>query len=182
MSIAIRRLTFPIVLASPKMEPGNSLLLSPLSHFLPPWPIDVCLKVAHLSAMAATICKSSDSISEGWQVRKRTPPLARERRNLRSESDVFYRLLFGRIAPFPCRSARPARILDSVGKPGSGPSLSPGNGATFVPNVTYFTVYFWAGSHRLRATAPDMRESSIVLADAGCPDRDANAHDKSRHF
>ena len=96
-------------------------------HFcklLSPWPIDDCLKVAHLSAMAATICKSSDYSSEGWQVRKRTPPLARERRNLRSESNVFYRLLFGRIAPFPCRSARPARILDSVGRsglPGQGP-------------------------------------------------------------
>ena len=27
---------------------------------LQPWPIDSCLKVAHLSAMAANVCKSSD--------------------------------------------------------------------------------------------------------------------------
>ena len=51
------------------------------------------------------------------------------------------------------------------------PRLSLGNGATFGPKVTYFTVDFLAGSHRLRATAPDVRESSIVLADPGLPGR-----------
>ena len=64
----------------------------------------------------------------------------------------------------------------------NGPRLSLGNGATFAPKVTYFTVYFSAGSHRLRATAPDMRESSRGLSDAGCPDRDANVHGKTRYF
>ena len=51
------------------------------------------------------------------------------------------------------------------------PRLSLGNGATFGPKVTYFTGDFLAGSHRLRATAPDVRESSIVLADPGLPGR-----------
>ena len=46
------------------MEPGSSLLLSPLSHFLQPWQIDGCLKVAHLSAMAAKVWKSGDYSSE----------------------------------------------------------------------------------------------------------------------
>ena len=43
------------------------------------------------------------------------------------------------------------------------PRLSLGNGATFGPKVTCFTVYFLAGSHRSRAAAPDLYESSIVL-------------------
>ena len=51
------------------------------------------------------------------------------------------------------------------------PRLSLENGAIFGPKVTYFTVDFFAGSHRLRATAPDVRESSIVLADPGLPGR-----------
>ena len=49
------------------------------------------------------------------------------------------------------------------GGSGNGPRLSLGNGATFGPKVPYFTVYFFAGSHRLRARAPDMAESSIGL-------------------
>jgi len=53
---------------------------------------------------------------------------------------------------------------DSVGGSENGPRLPLGNGATFAPKVTCFTVYFLAGSHRLRATAPDMCDSSIVLA------------------
>ena len=53
---------------------------------------------------------------------------------------------------------------DSVGSSEHRPRLSPGNGATFAPKVPYFTVYFFAGSHRLRARAPDMRESSIGSA------------------
>ena len=52
----------------------------------------------------------------------------------------------------------------------NGPRLSLGNGATFGPKVTYFTVYFFAGSHRLRARAPDMGESSIGLPDPGPPE------------
>ena len=51
------------------------------------------------------------------------------------------------------------------------PRLSLGNGVTFGPKVTYFTDDFLAGSHRLRATASDVRESSIVLADPGLPGR-----------
>ena len=47
----------------------------------------------------------------------------------------------------------------------SGPRLSLGNGATFVPKVPYFTVDFLAGSHRLRSRAPEIRESLIGLAD-----------------
>ena len=62
------------------------------------------------------------------------------------------------------------------------PRLSLGNGATFAPKVFCFTVYFLAGSHRLRAGAPDMRESSIVLADLGCPDEGANVYGKTLHF
>ena len=64
----------------------------------------------------------------------------------------------------------------------NGPRLSLGNGATFGPKVTYFTVYFLAGSHRSRAAAPDLHESSIVLADPGCPGRDPKVHGKLRHF
>ena len=51
----------------------------------------------------------------------------------------------------------------------NGPRLSLGNGATFGPKVTYFTVYFLARSHRSRAAAPDLYESSILLADPGPP-------------
>ena len=64
----------------------------------------------------------------------------------------------------------------------SGPRLSFGNGATFGPKVPYFTVYVFAGSHRLRAGAPDMRESSIVSADPGPPKAGAKLHGKTRHF
>ena len=64
----------------------------------------------------------------------------------------------------------------------NGPRLSLGNGATFALKVTYFTVYFLAGSHRSRAAAPDLHESPIVSADPGCPGRDAKVHDKTRHF
>ena len=71
---------------------------------------------------------------------------------------------------------------DSVGKSENGPRLPLGKGATFVPKVMYFTVYFLAGSHRLRAGVPDMHESSIALADLGCPDEGANVHGKTRHF
>ena len=73
-------------------------------------------------------------------------------------------------------------FFDSVGRSEIRARLSLGNGATFGPKVTYFTVDLFAGSHRLRATAPDVRESSIGLADPGCPDRDANVHGKTRHF
>ena len=52
----------------------------------------------------------------------------------------------------------------------NGPRLSLGNGATFGPKVPYFTVYFLAGSHRLRAKAPYMGESSIGSADPAPPE------------
>ena len=64
----------------------------------------------------------------------------------------------------------------------NGPRLSLGNGAIFAPKVTCFTVYLLAGSHRSRAAAPDLYESSIVLADPGCPGRDPKVHGKTRHF
>ena len=49
----------------------------------------------------------------------------------------------------------------------NGPRPSLGNGATSGPKVTCFTTYFLAGSHRLRARAPGMRESSTGVADPG---------------
>ena len=70
---------------------------------------------------------------EAWRVRKRTAPLARERRYLRSESTVFSRLLFSRVAPFAGQSARHGRILDRVS--GSGPPQKPGPKCT-VKHVT----------------------------------------------
>ena len=39
-------------------------IIAPFAFLLPPWLIDGCLKVAHLSAMAAKACKSSDYSSE----------------------------------------------------------------------------------------------------------------------
>ena len=62
---------------------------------------------------------------EWWGFRKTTRPLAREGRNLRSESDVFYRPLFGRIAPFPGRSALSDQIIDSIAKNGEGEGVGP---------------------------------------------------------
>ena len=56
------------------------------------------------------------------------------------------------------------------GGSGNGPRLSLGNGATFGPKVPYFTVYFFAGAHRLCARAPDMGESSIGSADSAPPE------------
>ena len=53
----------------------------------------------------------------------------------------------------------------------NGPRLPLGNGAPFAPKVTYFTVYFLAGSHRSRAAGPGMRESSTGVADPGPPRR-----------
>ena len=61
----------------------------------------------------------------------------------------------------------------------SGPRLSLGNGATFGPKVPYFTVYFFAGSHRLRARAPEIRESSIGSADRAPPKAGAKVHGKT---
>ena len=68
------------------------------------------------------------------------------------------------------------------GRSENGPRLSLGNGATFAPKVLYFTVYFLGGSHRSRAAAPDLHESSTVSADPGCPGRDPKVHGKTRHF
>ena len=63
---------------------------------------------------------------EGERVRKRTAPLARERRNLRSESNVFYHLLFRRIAPLASQSAQHARVLDRPGRSGHPALISAG--------------------------------------------------------
>ena len=49
----------------------------------------------------------------------------------------------------------------------NGPRLSLGNGTTFAPKVTCFTVYVSAESHRLRATAPYVAKSSRVLSILG---------------
>ena len=68
------------------------------------------------------------------------------------------------------------------GGSGNGPRLSLGNGATFAPEVPYFPVYFFAGSRRLRARAPGLRESSIGLADPGPPKAGAKVDGKTRHF
>ena len=75
-----------------------------------------------------------------------------------------------------------APLLDRGGRSESGPRLSLGNGATFGPEVSYFTADFLAGSHRLRARAPDMGKSMIVLADPGCPDGGAYVHCKTQDF
>ena len=52
----------------------------------------------------------------------------------------------------------------SGSKSESGPRLLLGNGAIFGPNAPCLTVDFLAGSHCLRAKAPEIRESSIGLA------------------
>ena len=67
-------------------------------------------------------------------------------------------------------------------KSDSGPRLSLGNSATFGPKVPYFTADFFAGSHRLRARAPEIRESPIGLADPGPPKAGAKVDGKTRHF
>ena len=57
------------------------------------------------------------------------------------------------------------------GGSGNGPRLSLGNGATSGPKVTCFTVDFFAGSHRVRARAPGIRESSTGAAVPAPPRR-----------
>ena len=74
------------------------------------------------------------------------------------------------------------QFSDSVGYPGNGPGLSPGKEATSAPKITCFTVHFFARSHRLRAAAPYMSESSIVLTVSGGAGREANVHGKTRQF
>ena len=75
-----------------------------------------------------------------------------------------------------------SQFSDSVGRSGRGPGFSHGKEATFVPKVTCFTVCFFADSHRLRAAAPYMSESSIVLTVSGGAGREANVHGKTRQF
>ena len=55
-------------------------------------------------------------------LRKRTPPLARERSQGRSESTVICRAADGRIAQITGPSALDGRILDSVAVFGGGPA------------------------------------------------------------
>ena len=84
----------------------------------PPWLVDGTFWDSNLSAMAA---KLGCYFAFGTCFRRgrgRGKPLARERRDPRSRSVVFYRALSHRIAPFPCRSALQARILDRVAKSG----------------------------------------------------------------
>ena len=75
-----------------------------------------------------------------------------------------------------------AHFLDRGGRSENGPRLPLGNGAAFGPKVPYFIVHFLAGTHRLRSTAPDMRESSIALSDPGYQDGGANLRGKTLHF
>ena len=81
---------------------------------------------------------------EGWQVRKRAAPLARERRNRRSESTVFYRLLFRPIAPFPGPSALQAPILDRGADSGGGAGYHPWHAKVFgdLRDFCYCVPYF----------------------------------------
>ena len=74
------------------------------------------------------------------------------------------------------------QFSDSVGYHGDEPGLSPGKEATSAPKMTCFTVHFFARSHRLRAAAPYMSESSIVLTVSGGAGREANVHGKTRQF
>ena len=74
------------------------------------------------------------------------------------------------------------QFFDSVGYPGNEPGLSPGKDATSAPKMTCFTVHFFARSHRLRAAAPYMSESSIVLTVSGGAGRGANVHSKIQQF
>ena len=62
---------------------------------------------------------------EGWRVRTRHVPLAREQRNRRSENIMFYPPLFGRIAPFTGPSALQAPILDRGADSGGGAGYHP---------------------------------------------------------
>ncbi len=74
-------------------------------------------------------------------------------------------------------------FLDSVGRSENGPRLPLGNGATFAPKVTCFTVCFSAESHHLRATAPYVAKSSRVLSILrGLGVGDPNMHGKTRHL
>ena len=89
----------------------------------PPWLVDGALWDNNLSAIAAKLGCYFAFGTCFQRGRGRGKPLARERRDPRSRSVVFYRALSHRIAPFPCRSALQARILDSLaefGVPGRG--------------------------------------------------------------
>ena len=80
-------------------------------------------------------------------------------KNGRTKSYVYLRAIR---APMP-------HFRERGGGSGNGPRLSLGNGATSGPKVTCFPIYFFAGSHRVRARAPGMRESSTGAADRGPP-------------
>ena len=71
-------------------------------------------------------------------------------KNLRCKYDVNYHAIRG---PAP-------HFLDSVDRAAGEGSLSLEKDATLVPEVSYFTVPFPASSHRLRAPAPYVRQSS----------------------
>ena len=71
-------------------------------------------------------------------------------KNLRCKYDVNYQAIRG---PAP-------HFLDSVDRAAGEASLSLEKDATLVPEVSYFTVPFPAGSHHLPAPAPYKRESS----------------------
>ena len=81
---------------------------------------------------------------EGWQVRARAAPLARERRHRPSESVVFYRFPFCHIAPFTGPSDLQAPILGRGADSGRGtgyPSRDPnvqGNLRYFSPDRLHF--------------------------------------------
>ena len=97
-------------------------------------------------------------------------------KNLRCKCDVNYHAIRG---PAP-------HFLDSVDRAAGEASLSLEKDATLVPEVSYFTVPFPASSHRLRAPAPYVRQSStgvqILGGGAGCPSWDAKVHGDLRDF
>ena len=112
---------------SPRATPGDARrLLEPPRA--PPGPgckrHDKTRHFRHTRPRIPDSVADSDERGHNWPVKTRhfgvpgrlNPPLARERRDLRSESDVFYRAFFCRVAPFAGASALQVRILDSVGE------------------------------------------------------------------
>ena len=162
-------------------------------HFpklLPPWPIDGCLQVAHVSPMAAKVRKSCDFGNNLRALRGPTPRFPD--RVAHSQNGRFESYVNLRPGPHPmpqildsvgnpkiwCSrsyvnlqgSCHPTpHFLDSVGSSENRPSLSLGNGATFALKVPCFAVSFFAGSRLSRAAAPDLGESSIGVVGFGLP-------------
>ena len=162
-------------------------------HFpkmLPPWPVDGCLQVAHVSPMAAKVRKCCYFGSNWRALRDPTPRFPdsvahsqngrlRSYVNLRPGRDPMPQIFdsVGNPKIWCSRSyvnlqeARlpPPHFFDSVGSSENRPSLSLGNGATFALKVPCFAVSFFAGWRISRAAAPDLGESSIGVVGFGLP-------------